>query len=394
MRIITRYIFLKTLIPVLAFVFAFLFLWIIYDMFDNFSDFVEAHAPASMIFDFYFQQVPRAIAIGLPVAVLLACLYSLINLSKTSEFVAMQACGVSIVQIGMPYLVIGLLTTGALIALNWEWNPKAVRNRENILNRFRNLRELAQQKRSERNIPKRVQLDGVVYRSKDSLRLWFVYKADIDAMRLRNIEILQMAPSGHDLWKYYAGTLTWKGKDWQMTDVLKVTYDEHGNAAKHEYFEVHHDPVLTETFDQVSSTILSPEVLSVPELKKHLADNSDLTPSRLAPFVTYYYYRLFIGWSCLATTLIALPFAMTASRRDLLAGFSRAITMYFAFLTCVHFFLALGKGNRIPGLWAGTVPVLLFSLIGLLLFIAKSRGWKLSYLLPAKPIPSSFPPNT
>ncbi len=371
MRILTRYLFTQTLIPLIGSLFAFLFLWIIYDMFDNFSDFIEAQAPASLVAQFYFQQIPRAIAVGLPVAMLLAALWTLIGLSRASELVAMQACGVGIFQIGTPLLVIAVLASGALAWLNWEWNPQAVRNREIIMNKFKSMREIAATKREQRNRLQKVHREALVYRSKDTRRVWFIHKADIESWSLFNVEIVQLNEEGNDVWKYYVEMMKWDGASWRLTQALKVEYDDRGDAIKKTPFDHLRDPSLKESFGQVTSTMRAADVLSVPELREHLKNNRDLGAARTAPFHTYYYYRLTIGLSCLATTLMALPFAITASRREVFTGFGKAVLMYFAFLTVVHLFLALGKGNRIPPLLAGSLPVILFVAAGSLLFAFK-----------------------
>ncbi|HPI33587.1 MAG TPA: LptF/LptG family permease, partial [candidate division Zixibacteria bacterium] len=129
MRTLFVYIFRETLLPLLACTGGFVFLWVIYDMFDNFGDFVQAGASASKIFEFYWQQVPRAIAIGLPIATLLATLYCLLTLSRNSEITAMLACGIGPWQIATPIIAIGGLATLLQTWLNWEWSPQAVRNR-------------------------------------------------------------------------------------------------------------------------------------------------------------------------------------------------------------------------------------------------------------------------
>jgi lipopolysaccharide export system permease protein len=399
MRILSRYIFTQIWTPLIACLGAFLFLWIVYDMFDNFSDFVEAHAPASMVADFYFQQVPRAIAIGLPIAVLLGALYCLLTLSRNSEFTAMQACGVSIFDIGAPFLLVGMITAVVLTWLNWEWSPQAVRNRELILDKFKSLRETVERKRDETESKRTVNARSVVYRSKDSRRLWFIHRAELgDNMLLRNVEILQLDEQGQDLWKYYVREMSWLGRGWKMNGVLRISYDRQGNASGKQFFETHRDDSLTETFTQVTSTVQAPDVMSVPEIFAHLRDNADHSAERLAPFRTYLFYRVTIGLSCIATVLIALPFALTTSRRDLFAGFGKAVLFYFAYLTVTHFLLALGKGARIPPLMAGAGPALAFIVLGGTLFWLRATARQVPSLRsmfrssPPRPTPPSAPP--
>ncbi|MCC6352517.1 MAG: LptF/LptG family permease [Verrucomicrobiae bacterium] len=376
MRTIFAYIFRETLMPLAACTGAFVFLWVIYDMFDNFGDFVQAGAAPAKIFEFYWQQVPRAIAIGLPIATLLAALYCLLTLSRNSEITAMMACGISPWQIGAPIIAIGGLATLLQTWLNWEWSPQAVRNREMIVEEFRSMREVAKEKREQRAWQRQtVQLKAVVYRSKDTRRLWFIYQSAMSKWQLNEVEIIQLSPEGVDLWKIYARSAAWDGRTWRFRDVMRVEYDPRGNAVSRKEVEFFSEPSLTETFEQVTSTVRAPDVLSVPELLTRIHENADLGEARLAPFRTYLFYRVTVGLSCLASVFMALPFAITASRRDLFSGFGKAILMYFSFFTALHFFVALGKGNQIPPHVAGAGPLAFFFVLGVTLFCFRVAGW-------------------
>lgn len=377
MRTLFAYIFRETLLPLLACTGAFVFLWVIYDMFDNFGDFVQSQAEAGKIFDFYWQQVPRAIAIGLPIATLLAALYSLLTMSRNSEITAMLACGISPWQIGAPIIAIGGLATLLQTWLNWEWSPQAVRNREMIIEEFREMREIAKEKREQRAWQRQtVQLKAVVYRSKDTRRLWFIYRSSMSKWQLEEVEIIQISPEGLDLWKIYARFAYWDGRSWRFRDVMRVEYDADGHAVSRKEMETFSEPTLTETFEQVTSTVRAPDVLSVPELLRRIHENADLGQARLAPFRTYLFYRTTVGLGCLAAVFMALPFAITASRRNLFTGFGKAIIMYFSFFTATHFFVALGKGNQIPPQIAGAGPLTFFLVLGVALFCFRVTGWQ------------------
>lgn len=376
MRTLFAYIFRETLLPLVACTGAFVFLWVIYDMFDNFGDFVQAGAAPLKIFEFYWQQVPRAIAIGMPIATLLATLYCLLTMSRNSEITAMLACGISPWQIAAPIIAIGGLATLLQTWLNWEWSPQAVRNREMIVEEFRTMREVAKEKREQRAWQRQtVQLKAVVYRSKDTRRLWFIYQSAMSKWQLNEVEIIQLSPEGIDLWKIYARSAAWDGRTWRFRDVMRVEYDPEGNAISRKEVEFFSEPTLTETFEQVTSTVRAPDVLSVPELLTRIHENADLGEARLAPFRTYLFYRVTVGLSCLASVFMALPFAITASRRDLFGGFGKAILMYFSFFTAMHFFVALGKGNQIPPHVAGAGPLCFFLILGVAMFFFRASGW-------------------
>ena len=366
MRILFRYLSVQVIAPFLTCLTGFIFLWVVFDVFDNGSDFLEAKAPFLLILKFYWVQLPSMLSIGLPLAVLLATLYCLINLSRRNEFVAMQSSGLSLWQIGLPFILLGLVCSILLGFLHWEVGPAAIKKREAILEDLDASRDQIKKPRKKEDVD--VFQKSVVYRNPDQSRIWFIEKAEVRAARLNQVEILQLDKQKKDVWKYYVGTMVWDGSSWEMEQVLQVFYDENENVKGRKFFAKHRDSSLTETFAQVTSLMKNPEALSVPELKNYVAENSTSSSKRLAPYKTLLYYHQIIGVSCLATVLLALAFALNSSKRNLFIGFSKTLLGYFGFLIVVHFFIALGKGARIPALLAGYLPVLLFFLISAFLF--------------------------
>ena len=368
MRILFRYLAAQIIFPFLICLGGFIFLWVIFDIFDNGSDFIEAKAPFSLILKFYWVQLPSMLIIGLPLAVLLGSLYCLINLSRRNEFVAMQSSGLSLWQVGFPFILLGLVSSFLLGVLHWESGPTAVKKREAILEDLDVFRDRDKSKKNRKKDEVDVFQKAVVYRNPNQMRVWFIEKAEVRAARLHQVEILQMDEQKKDAWKYYVTTMTWDESGWQMEQVLQVFYDAKGVVTGRKFLQQYRDPNLNETFSQVTSLMKNPEALSVTELKTHLAENINSSQKRLAPYQTLLYYHRVMGVSCLATVLLALTFALTNSKRNLFIGFSQTLLFYFGFLFVINFFVALGKGARVPAFVGGSLPVLLFLLTSFLLF--------------------------
>ena len=364
MRILFRYLVAQLIVPFFLCLTGFVFLWIIFDVFDNGSDFIEAKASFSLILKFYWVQLPSMLSVGLPLTVLLATLYCLVNLSRRNEFVAMQASGLSLWQIGFPFLLLGLLSSIGLAFLHWEAGPAAIKRREAILE------DLDARYGEAKNVRKdgEVFQKSVIYRNANKARVWFIEKAEVRAARLHEVEILQLDEQKKDVWKYYVGTMTWDETGWQMERVLQIFYNEDGSVKDRKFFSQHRDSNLKESFAQITSLMKNSEALSVPELKAYLEQNLISSDKRTAPYATLLYYRRGIGISCLAIVLLALTFALTSSKRNLFIGFTQTLLGYFGFLILIHFFIALGKGDRIPAVIAGYLPNLLFLSVSFLLF--------------------------
>ena len=119
MRLLDRYIIRNFFQPYVYCILGFLSIWLIFDISDNSSTIFDERAPF-LLLKFYWTQIPQVLVILLPVSLLLALLFSLGRMSRSNEIVSMLTAGVSVPRVVLPLLVIGLLTTGATLALNYS----------------------------------------------------------------------------------------------------------------------------------------------------------------------------------------------------------------------------------------------------------------------------------
>src|SRR5438270_4039417 len=123
MRRLDRYVVEQFLQAYLYCIAGFVSIWFIFDVSDNISTFLDQRISRMLILQYYLTQVPQILVILLPVALLLALLFSLGRMSRSNEIVSMLTAGVSLPRILAPLLGIGLLTTAASTALNYSLAP-------------------------------------------------------------------------------------------------------------------------------------------------------------------------------------------------------------------------------------------------------------------------------
>jgi lipopolysaccharide export LptBFGC system permease protein LptF len=136
MSLLDRYVLRNFLEPFLICFFGFIAIWLVFDLSDNGPNFIEARASMKEVAGFYLTQLPQTILISLPVGMLLALLYSLSQMSRRNEIIAMLTAGRSVVRVLMPLIVIGLLLTAGCMVLNWAWAPHAEAVKEVALDRI------------------------------------------------------------------------------------------------------------------------------------------------------------------------------------------------------------------------------------------------------------------
>src|SRR2546423_9455500 len=111
MRRLDRYVVQQFLQAYFYCIAGFVSIWFIFDVSDNISTFLDQRISRMLILKYYLTQVPQILVILLPVALLLALLFSLGRLSRSNEIVSILTAGVSLPRVLPPWLVIGLLTT-------------------------------------------------------------------------------------------------------------------------------------------------------------------------------------------------------------------------------------------------------------------------------------------
>ena len=133
MRLLDRYVIRNFLQVYLYCIAGFLSVWLIFDVSDNISTFIDEHFGFMLTVRYYATQVPEVFVILLPVSLLLALLFVLGRMSRANEIVSMLTAGVSIPRVLAPLIGMGLLTVAASLALNYSLAPHAELAKKNFI---------------------------------------------------------------------------------------------------------------------------------------------------------------------------------------------------------------------------------------------------------------------
>ncbi|MEO5720488.1 MAG: LptF/LptG family permease [Chthoniobacterales bacterium] len=361
MRLLDRYV-LRTFLEAYFYcIAAFISIWLIFDISDNISTFLDGQVSFGMVASYYVTQVPQILVILLPVSLLLALLFSLGRMSRTNEIVSMLTAGVSIPRLLLPLLIMGGLTTALIGVLNYSWAPHAEHFRKTY---FEGVRQDARE------------LFGQIFRNRADNRTWYIQVLKPAQNELLTLQVLQQDANDNIVKSYFATTAVFHPADktWEMRGGRTVNYDFAGNITSEERFESLVIPGWSETPFRLASANMRAEYLSLPELRAYLRYNADFPPRLLAPFWTQLQYRFALPWTALVVVLLAAPLAIGFSRGGVLSSVAAAIGLVFAMNFLTHFFLALGEGNRLPPWAAAWTPNLLFAAFGLLLLYLRSSN--------------------
>jgi len=362
MRLLDRYVIRNFAQVYLYCIAGFISIWLIFDVSDNISAFIDQHVSLWLVARYYATQIPQVLIILLPVSLLLSLLFALGRMSRANEIVSMLTAGVSLPRVLMPLIGIGLLTVAASMALNYSLAPHAELARKTLLSDA--------QGHSARNI------QGQVFRNRTDLRTWFIQSFHPGDNTFNNVQVLQQDAKDNIVTSYVAARAYFRpeSKAWDLQNVRLTNYDAAGNITKEEFLPGLKIEHWSETPFRLGSANEQAEFLSVPELREYLHFNADFPPTLLAPFRTHLQYRLALPWTCLVVVCIAAPLGIGYSRRGVLSSVAAAVILVFSMNFLVHFFLALGEGDRVPAWIAAWTPNILFAAIGLYLLYLRASN--------------------
>ena len=127
------YVFREFMIPFLALLFAFTLLFLIADVFNDISDFLDNKAPLSLAFQYFFWKIPGNIRFILPITVLLSTMYTLANFGRHREITAMRASGISLFRCAFPIYVVAFFVMLVNFYFNEKLVPDATQKAEGIM---------------------------------------------------------------------------------------------------------------------------------------------------------------------------------------------------------------------------------------------------------------------
>ena len=121
-RILSRYLLRQHLGPLVFAVAALTSLMLLNQIAKQFASLVGKGLPAAVILEVFVLSIPFIIAVTLPMAVLVAVLYTFSHLGADNEITAMKASGVSLGQMVRPVI----LGAGVITLLSLAWNDQVL----------------------------------------------------------------------------------------------------------------------------------------------------------------------------------------------------------------------------------------------------------------------------
>jgi lipopolysaccharide export system permease protein len=365
MRLLDRYLLRELLVPLCYCLGGFMLLWVASDMITELSGLQEKKLHAGDIAQYYLVKMPEFLVLVLPIALLLALLYSLTNHARHNEITAIRAAGVSLWRLAVPYFGVGLLASLIVFVLNEYWVPDSADRAEQI----RNSRTASA---AEPAIQNKVVNQGIS-NTRDG-RDWVIGVYDLRTGEMTRPVVVSRLADGSHLELRASRAVRVKGT-WTFYDVLEYKRPVQPDALPILLVKTNVlvKPEFTETPDQIRSEIQLSSGSSLLRARKADIPIAVIIsylrlhpyPSQAAALYTKLAGRLATPWTCLVVVLIAMPFGAASGRRNVYVGVASSILICFAYFVLQQVCLAAGAGGKMPPWLAGWLPNLAFGVTGL-----------------------------
>ncbi len=132
LKLLDQYLLKRFLINLLVGVLTWILIFLVVDVIENISRFIDQHASVHQVVMYYVYYIPYIISLTLPVAMLLAALFSMTSLAQHNEIVAQLSAGISLYRILAPLFILAFLISIGAGIFNETIVPEANQRRWDI----------------------------------------------------------------------------------------------------------------------------------------------------------------------------------------------------------------------------------------------------------------------
>lgn len=353
MRLLDRYLTKKFLFTLSFPVIAFLSIFIVIDLVERLSDYIDRDVPGLVIASYYFYYTPYIIVLMFPIAMLLAALFSIGQLSKHNELTAMKASGVSLYRILAPVLIIAFLLSLGLMLFAERVVPVANQRKAEIKDQYMD--------RLPQNLPARLSniylqdhaqanaTDSTTIARSRRVFLGF-YNAETKTAEKVSIQEYEGVFITH---RIDANTLRWRENVWAAVAGYERTFKHGGEvAAKFDTL------VLADLFftpEVLGKVQKAPEEMSYTELQgfiKEVANNGG-NPER---WLVDLYLKISFPFANFIIVLFGAPLAVGRLRSSGAVGVALTLVIAFLYFGTVKTGQTLAQSGALSpsvGAWMG-----------------------------------------
>ena len=349
MKIIDRYMAKGFLGSFLWCLFVFVIMAIIIDVFSFIDDIVKYKIPLQSVIAFYFYYIPTIFVQVIPMAALLATIYTLSNLNKNNEIIAMKSSGLGLWRILMPLLVLGFLISAFTFMINDRVIPLTSK-----ISQLIRREELEKYKSGDKQL--KIIENVAIYGTGN--RIVFARNYDTVEKRLTNIIIHEHDVGENLVLKTTAQSAVWTGREWKFYKVIIYKVNNSGKMlGPPEFYSEKIIPLKEKPRDFASKEWKS-DFMSYRELRNYIENFRGSGVKITRNLLVDLHYKLAFPLISLIIIMVAAPFALLTMRGGVMIGIGMSIVIGLLYYAVIAVSLAFGKAGIFPpfiAAWSGNI---------------------------------------
>ena len=333
---------------------AVIFLFLSLDLIENMDKFIDKHVPWHTTLLYYFYYIPNIFVTILPGVTMLAAVFSIGNLAKTNEIVAMKALGISLYQIIFILLGISFFICLGSFFVSEFVAAETNQQKENIVRTY-----------LKPHLGSRTQLQNLKIQEPDgTIVTFFSYHLDKNIADQVKVERFH---DGRLVERWDMPHMVWDGKQWSATEGYYRKFDNGQEAIEiiqgGREFHFNFSPEDFHIF------LIKPEELGLLDLRKYVRRVKQ-AGGEVGKWETDYQMRFAFPLSNLFIVLLSVPFAYNRRRKSVAIGFIICLGLGFFYFGLMQAGQSLGHQGRLTPIvaaWLGNVLAMVFGLLNLVL---------------------------
>jgi lipopolysaccharide export system permease protein len=328
---------------------AVLAIYVIVDLIENMDGFIDREVPWIQVLLYYLYYIPYILFLILPVATMLATVFSVGNMARHNELVAMKALGISLYQLVSVLLVAGLLVSVAGFLL-----AEVVVIQSNRKKTVIEIEYLKNQQQRTKDIFRNLKIQE----PPDKIISIGTYDRKNERAKMVRIETFAQNTLVH---RIDAPEMFWKEGQWE----IQSGYERHFIQDREEAVPI--DTLMRFTFQFRPRDVLlaqtTPEELSLFELRRFI-DRIRQSGQEVNGWMTDYYMRAAFPFSNLFIVLLSVPLAYNRRKQSLTIGFGIALMIIFFYFGLIKLGQTMGHNGSLSPLIAAWIGNSLACVLG------------------------------
>ena len=345
MRILDKYIIKKFFGTLVFSLISFAAIFIIIDLIGFLDKFIDHKVHPSIILKYYVYYLPYIIILTLPVATLLASLFSVGQLARFNELTAMRASGLSNYRILSPLFTAGIIISLTAMYAGESLVPSANQLKKDVYQTYvkKNSRK---SKRKTKNIQLQIDERRWLLVGFFDVRTNTAYKVSIE--KYKNNSLIQ---------RIDATKMTWEEKKWVLDQGYERQFINNKEQArsfeKMELKEIHFKP------EDIARIQKKSEEMSYWELNNFIKEvkRTGGNPDR---WLVELYLKIAFPFANLIIILFGAPLASKKTRSGTAVSFGISLFICFLYFGFIKVGQSLGHNGTLPPLLAAWLGNLFF----------------------------------